>query len=82
MKNNFQIWPANKKGLAIPGLYLCICIAIVNIDQGSQTQILSRAALAIKNVLRAAHQRKNGSAAAFLRRSLSRATYVVKSDYI
>jgi len=32
------------------------------LQQGSQTQILSRAALAIKNVLRVAHWRKNGSA--------------------
>jgi len=34
----------------------------ITLRQGSQTQILSWAALAIKNVLQAAHWRKNGSA--------------------
>ncbi len=54
----------------------CEMISIYEIDQGSQTQIITRATLAIKNVLRATHYRKNGFAATVLGRGLLRAHFL------
>ncbi len=52
------------------------------LDQGSQTQILPRTKLAIKMFRRPHNEGKMALRAAVLWRRLSRATYVVKYDYI